>query len=57
MGEFTFVNIFTTKGVEYLWIVAYLMLLAALLPVLHRLGTSSTDTSDSEPTGKEGGEG
>ncbi len=38
MGEFSFVNIFTTKGVEYLWIIGYLLLLVALAPMLLRLG-------------------
>ena len=51
MGEFTFVNIFTTKGVEYLWIIAYLLLLVALAPMLYRLGNDKDD-----PSGKEGGE-
>ncbi len=51
MGEFSFVNIFTTKGVEYLWIIAYLILLVALAPMLHRLGENKD-----EPEGGEGGE-
>lgn len=38
MGEFTFINIYATKGVEYLWIVGYLLLLVALAPTLLKLG-------------------
>ncbi len=51
MGEFTFVNIFTTKGVEYLWIIAYLLLLMALAPMLFHLGNDKD-----KPEGKEGGD-
>ena len=56
MGEFSFVNIFTTKGVEYLWIISYLLLAMALLPVFARLGDSAAEGEDSEPAGKDGGE-
>jgi hypothetical protein len=38
MGEFTYINIYATKGVEYLWIVGYLLVFVALVPVLMKLG-------------------
>ena len=56
MGEFSFVNIFTTKGVEYLWIIAYLLMLVAVLPVLYRLGNNAAGAADPAPDGKPGGE-
>ncbi len=56
MGEFSFINIFTTKGVEYLWIIAYLLLAMALLPVFARLGDKAAESKDAEPSGKDGGE-
>ncbi len=43
MGEFTYINIYATKGVEYLWIVGYLLVLVALVPVLMKLGKSGGD--------------
>jgi predicted regulator of Ras-like GTPase activity (Roadblock/LC7/MglB family) len=38
MGEFTYINIYATKGVEYIWIVGYLLILVALAPTLMNLG-------------------
>ncbi len=44
MGDFTYINIYATKGVEYLWIVSYLLVLVALVPVLMKLGKSDKDS-------------
>ncbi len=56
MGEFTFINIYATKGVEYLWIIAYLLLIAALAPVLINLGREHDEAeADTDPS-HEGGE-
>jgi Na+(H+)/acetate symporter ActP len=48
MGEFTYINIYATKGVEYLWIVGYLLVLVALAPMLLKLGRSDSDRGGEE---------
>jgi len=46
MGEFTYINIYGTKGIEYLWVIAYLLLLAVLAQMLIRAGRTNGGSRD-----------
>lgn len=52
MGDFSYINIYATKGVEYLWIVGYLLLIVVLAPTLLGLGkggrAGSSGSSENE---------
>ncbi len=41
MGEFHYINIYASKGVEYLWIIGYLALLVVVAPLLGNLGRNN----------------
>ena len=48
MGEFTYINIYSTKGVEYLWVISYLLLIAVLAPIFIRMGRAGGGTDADE---------
>lgn len=48
MDDFTYINIYATKGVEYLWVILYLVVLAGFGPILMRLGRKSSVESNKD---------